>query len=131
MKKEIGSMIIIPPKKIKSKGDTIQMFPADQDKFKTFYRDVRAYLKSTQHTCLKEGYEGDPRKCVHSGYHEWPDSVPFRRLNHFCYQRGLDWRGAREILEITLRDQYRCECEILWCRTDEEVDEILAGRRKR
>ena len=40
-------MIIIPPKKIKSKGATIQMFLADQDKFKTFYRDVRAYLKST------------------------------------------------------------------------------------
>ena len=49
MKKEISSMIVIPPKKIKSKGDTIQMFLADQDKFKTFYRDVRAYLKSTQH----------------------------------------------------------------------------------
>ena len=97
MKKEINSMIIIPPKKIKSKGDTIQMFLADQDKFKTFYRDVRAYLKSTQHQCIKEGYEGDPRKCVHSGYHEWPDSVPFRRFNHFCYQRGLDWRGAREV----------------------------------
>ena len=123
-------MIVIPPKKIKSKGDTIQMFLADQDKFKTFYRDVRAYLKSTQHTCRQEGYEDDPRKCVHSGYHEWPDSVPFRRFNHYCYQRGLDWRGAREILEIMLRDQYRCECEILWRRTDEEVEEILSGRRK-
>ena len=123
-------MIIIPPKKIKSKGDTIQMFLADLDKFKTFYRDVRAYLKSTQHQCIKEGYEGDPKKCVHSGYHEWPDSVPFRRFNHFCYQRGLDWRGAREILEIMLNDQYRCECWILWRYTDEEVEEILSGRRK-
>jgi hypothetical protein len=124
-------MIIISPKKIKSKGDTIQMFLADQDKFKTFYRDVRAYLKSTQHQCIKEEYEDEPRMCVHSGYHEWPDSVPFRRFNHFCYQRGLDWRGAREILEIMLRDQYRCECEILWRRTDEEVEEILSRRRKR
>ena len=124
-------MIVIPPKKIKSKGDTIQMFLADQDKFKTFYRDVRAYLKSTQHQCIKEGYEDDPRKCVHSGYHDWPDSVPFRRFNHICYQRGLDWRGARDILEIMLKDQYRCECEILWRRTDEEVEEILAVRRKR
>jgi len=124
-------MIIITPKKIKSKGDTIQMFLADQDKFKTFYRDVRAYLKSTQHQCIKEGYEDEPRKCVHSGYHEWPDSVPFRRFNHFCYQRELDWRGARDILEIMLKDQYRCECEILWRYTDEEVEEILSGRRKR
>jgi hypothetical protein len=123
-------MIVIPPKKIKSKGDTIQMFLADPDKFKTFYRDVRAYLKSTQHQCIKEGCEGDPRICVHSGYHEWPDSVPFRRFNHFCYQRGLDWRGAREILEIMLKDQYRCECVILWCRTDEEVEAILSGKRK-
>lgn len=130
MKKEISSMIIIPPKKIKSKGDTIQMFLADQDKFKTFYRYVRTYLKSTRHQCIKEGYEGDPT-CVHSGYHEWPDSVPFRRFNHFCYQRGLDWRGAREVLEIMLRDQYRCECEILWRYTDEEVEEKLSGRRKR
>lgn len=123
-------MIVIPSKKIKSKDDTIQMFLADPDKYKTFYRDVRAYLKETQHKCLKEGYEGDPKKCVHSGYHEWPDSVPFRRFNHFCYQRGLDWRGAREVLEIMLRDQYRCECEILWRYTDEEVEEIMAGRRR-
>jgi hypothetical protein len=129
MKKEISSMVVIPPKKIKSKNATIQMFLADQEKFKTFYRDVRAYLKSTQHTCHKKGYEDDPRICVHSGYHDWPDSVPFRRFNHFCYQRGLDWRGAREILEIMLKDQYRCECEILWRYTDEEVEEILAGRR--
>ena len=124
-------MIVIPPKKIKSKCDTIQMFLADQDKFKTFYRDVCAYLKSTQHQCIKEGYENDPRTCVHSGYHEWPDSVPFRRFNHFCYQRGLDWRGARDVLEIMLRDQYRCECRILWRYTDEEVEEILSGRQKR
>ena len=124
-------MIVIPPKKIKSKGDTIQMFLAHQDKFKTFCRDVRAYLKSTQHQFIKEGYEGDPRKCVHSGYHEWPDTVPFRRFNHFCYQRGLDWRGAREVLEIMLKDHYRCECEILWRFTDAEVEEILLGRRKR
>ena len=124
-------MIVIPPKKIKSKGDTIQMFLAGQDKFKTFYRDVRATLKEPQHTCLKEGHESDPRKCVHSGYHDWPDSVPFRRFNHFCYQRGLDWRGARDVLEIMLRDQYRCECRILWRYTDEEVEEILSGRRKR
>jgi hypothetical protein len=32
-------MFIISPKKIKPKGDTIQMFLADQDKFKPFYRD--------------------------------------------------------------------------------------------
>ena len=83
MKKEVSSMIVIPPKKIKSKGDTIQMFLAGQDKFKTFYRDVRATLKETQHACLKEGHESDPRKCVHSGYHDWPDSVPFRRFNHY------------------------------------------------
>jgi hypothetical protein len=127
----MSSMIVIPPKKIKSKCDTIQMFLADQDKFKTFYRDVCAYLKSTQHQCIKEGYENDPRTCVHSGYHEWPDSVPFRRFNHFCYQRGLDWRGARDVLEIMLRDQYRCECRILWRYTDEEVEEILSGRQKR
>lgn len=124
-------MIVIPPKKMKSKVDTIQMFLSDQDKYKTFYRDVRAYLKSTQHQCIKEGYEDDSRKCVHSGYHDWPDSVPFRRFNHFCYLRGLDWRGARDTLEIMLRDQYRCECEILWRYTDEEVEEILSGRRKR
>jgi hypothetical protein len=31
-------------------------------------------------------------------------------------------------LEIMLRDQYRCECEILWRYTDEEVEEILSGR---
>ena len=53
-------MIVIPPKKIKSKDDTIQMFLADQDKFKTFYRDVRAYLKSTQHTCRKEDTRANP-----------------------------------------------------------------------
>jgi hypothetical protein len=131
MKKEISSMIIIPPKKIKSKGDTIQMFLADQDKFKTFYRDVCAYLKSTQDTCRKEGYGDDPWIIDHSGYHEWSDSVPFRRFNHFCYQRGLDWRGSREALEIMPRDQYRCECEILRRYTDEEVEEILSGKRKR
>ena len=123
-------MIVIPPKKIRSKGDTIQMLLADQDKFKTFCRDVRAFLKETQHKWMKEGHSADQKKCFHSGYHDWPDSIPFRRFNHFCYQRGLEWRGAREMLEITLRVQYRCECEILWRHTDEEVEEILSGRRK-
>jgi hypothetical protein len=120
-------MIVIPHKKIKSKSATIQYFLSDLDRFKTFYWDVRAYLKDTQHQCMGDG----PKKCVHAGYHDWADSVPFRRFNHFCYQRGLDWRGARETLEIMLRDQYMCECEILWRYTDEEVEEILTGKRKR
>ncbi len=67
------------------------MFLADQDKFKTFYRDVRAYLKSTQYTCLKEGYEGDPKICVHSGYHECPDSVLFAAS--IISAISADWTG--------------------------------------
>ena len=122
-------MIVIPPKKIKSHHDTI-MYLSDPDKFKTFYLDLREYLKSTQHQCIKERYEDDPRMCIHNGYHEWPESVPFRRFNHFCYQRGLDWKGARDILEIMLHASFYCECRMLKDFSDEDVEAILSGRRK-
>jgi len=112
-------MIVIPPKKIESRGDSIQMFPADQDKFKTFYRDVRACLKSTRNTCLKEGYEGEPRKCLYSRYHEWPDSAPFCRFNHFCLsrnwtgeERGRYWKSCCAI-RIVANTKY---CGATWMR---------------
>jgi hypothetical protein len=68
--------------------------------------------------------------CIHNGYHEWPESVPFRRFNHFCYQRGLDWKGARDILEIMLHSSFYCECRMLRDFSDEDVEAILSGKRK-
>jgi len=122
-------MLIIPHKKIKSREATAD-YLLDPARLKTFILDLRVYLKSTQHLCVKEGYENNPRKCLHVGYHEWPECVPFRRFNHFCYERGLEWTGAREILEIMLNAQFMCECEIVWRYTDEQLEERLSGRRR-
>ena len=102
----------------------------DPTRLKTLIMDLRSNLKSTQHLCIKEGYEDNPRKCVHSGYHEWPECVPFRRFNHFCYEQGLDWEGCRGMMEIMLNDRFLCECEMLWRYSDEQLEEILAGRRR-
>ena len=86
-------MIIIPHKKIKSHEDTLT-FLLDPARLKTFILDLRAYLRSTQHLFQKKGCENDPRQCVHRRMYDRPETVLFRRFNHFCYERGLDWEGA-------------------------------------
>jgi hypothetical protein len=53
----------------------------------------------------------------------------FRRYGHFCYRRGLDWEGAREMMEVMLSERFICECELLWRLTDEQVEERLTGKR--
>jgi len=58
-----------------------------------------------------------------------PEVVLFRRFHHYCYERGLDWEGAREMMEIMLSDRFICECEMVWRLSDEQVEERLAGRR--
>ncbi len=96
-------------------------------RLKSFILDLRAYLKSTQHLFQKEGFENDPRNCVHRSMYDRPETVLFRRFYHFCYERGLDWEGAREMLEIMLSERFLCECEMVWRLTDEQVGERLAG----
>jgi len=122
-------MLTIPHKKIKSHSQTLT-YLLDPARLKSFILDLRAYLRSTQHLCIKKEYDDNPGKCVHSGYHEWPECVPFRRFNHFCYERGLDWEAARSMMELMLNDRYLCECEMVWRLSDEQLEEILAGRRR-
>lgn len=122
-------MLYIPTKKIKSR-DATMTYLLDPDRLKSFIHDARVYLKSTQHLCIKIFHDDTPKKCVHSGYHEWPECVPFRRFNHFCYERGLDWEGAREMMEIMLNDRFMCECEMVCRMTDEQVEERLTGKRR-
>lgn len=57
-----------------------------------------------------------------------PEVVLFRRFNHFCYEQGLDWEGAREMVELMLNERFLCECEILWRLKDEQVEERLSSR---
>ena len=122
-------MLIIPHKKIKSHSDTLT-FLLDPVRLMTFILDLRAYLKSTKHLCQKAGYESDHRQCVHRSMYDRPEVVLFRRFHHYCYERGLDWEGAREMMEIMLSDRFICECEMVWRLSDEQVEERLAGRRK-
>ena len=122
-------MLIIPHKKIKSHADTLT-FLLDPARLKSFILNLRTYLRSTQHLCQMKGCENDPRQCVHRGMYDRPETLMFRRLNHFCYERGLDWEAAREMMENTLGERFLCECEMVWRMMDEQLEERLAGRRK-
>ena len=92
-------MLTIPHKKIKSREATMS-FLLDPARLRTFILELRAYLRSTQHLFQKKGFENDPKQCKHRGMHDRPEPVLFRRFNHFCYERGLDWEGAREMMEV-------------------------------
>ena len=122
-------MLIIPHKKLKSREATMS-YLLDPARLKSFIQDLRAYLRSTQHQFKKKGCENDPRQCVHRGMYDRPETVLFRRLYHFCYERGLDWEGAREMMENMLSERFLCECEMVGRLTDEQVEERLAGRRE-
>ena len=102
----------------------------DPARLKSFIQDLRAYLKSTQHHFQKEGFESDPRNCVHRNMYDRPEPVLFRRFNRFCYDRGLDWEGAMELMENMLNERFLCECEMVWRLKDEQVEERLVGRKK-
>lgn len=120
-------MLIIPHKKLKSREATMT-FLLDPARLKTFILELRTYLRSTQHLMQKKGCENDPRHCVHRGMYNRPEPVLFRRFNHFCYERGLDWEGAREMMELMLTDRFICECEMIWRMNDEQLEERLSGR---
>ena len=122
-------MIIIPHRKIKSYEDTLT-FLVDPARLKTFILDLRKYLRSTQHLCQKEGFENDPRQCVHRTLYDRPETLMFRRFGHFCYLRKLDWEAARTMIEIILSDHFICACEIVWRMSDEQVEDRLAGRSR-
>ena len=122
-------MLTIPHRKLKSREATMTSL-LDPARLKSFILDLRKYLKSTQHLFQKKGHENDPKQCKHRGMYDRPEPVLFRRFNHFCYERGLDWEGAREMMELMLSERFLCECEIVWRLTDEQVRERLAGRRR-
>ena len=122
-------MLIIPHKKLKSHSDTLT-YLLDPARLKSFILDLRTYLRSTQHLFQKEGFENDPRYCVHRTLYDRPETVMFRRFGNFCYRRGLDWEGCREMMELMLSDRFLCECEMLSRYTDEQLEERLAGRRR-
>ena len=121
-------MTVMPLKKIKSKQETF-IYLSDPEGFKTFYLALRKYLKSTQHLCVRERHESDHQPCIHSGYHE-SETFPFRRFIRFCYERGVDWKMTRDMMELTLRTYYYCDCQMWRGYTDEQVEAILSGRRK-
>jgi len=122
-------MLVIPHKKLKSREATMT-YLLDPVRLKTFILDLRSYLKSTQHLFQKEGFENDPSNCVHRSMYDRPEPVLFRRFNMFCTERGLDWEGARELMEVMLEKRFLCECEMVWRLTDEQVEERLAGKKK-
>jgi len=113
-------MLTIPHKKLKSREATMT-YLLDPARLKSFVQELRAYLRSTQYLCVKEGYDHDPRNCVHRSMYDRPEPVLFRRFNHFCMEWGLDWEGARELLEVMLEKRFLCECEMVWRLTDEQL----------
>lgn len=119
-KKDAPLMVTIPHKKLKSHEATME-YLLDPARLKSFVQDLRAYLKSTQHLFQKEGFENDPRHCVHRGMYDRSEPVLFRRFNHFCTERGLDWEGAREMIELMLCERFMCECEMVWRLRDEQL----------
>jgi len=122
-------MLTIPHKKLKSREATMT-FLLDPARLKSFIQDLRAYLKSSQHHFQKEGFEKDPRNCVHRSMYDKPEAVLFRRFNRFCTERGLDWEGAREMMEVMLEKRFLCECEMVWRLKDEEVEGKLTEKQR-
>ena len=122
-------MLVIPHKKLKSREATME-YLLDPARLKSFSQDLRAYLKSTQQPFQKEGFENDPRNCVHRSMYDRPEPVLFRRFNRFCTERGLDWEGAREMMEVMLEKRFLCECEMVWRLKDEQVEGRLAKQDK-
>jgi hypothetical protein len=122
-------MLVIPHKKLKSREATMT-YLLDPARLKSFILELRAYLRSTQHQYQKKGHENDSRNCVHRTLYDRPETVMFRRFNHFCYERGLDWEGCREMMELMLNYRFLCECEMVWRLSDEQVEERLEGRRR-
>ena len=123
-------MLIIPHKKLKSREATMD-YLLDPARLKSFILDLRTYLKSSQNLFQKKGFENDPRQCKHRTLYDRPETVLFRRFNHFCCDHGgLDWEGAREMMEIMLNERFLCECEMVWRMSDEQLEERLAGRGK-
>jgi len=54
-----------------------------------------------------------------------PETVMFRRFNHFCCEHGgLEWEACREMMEIMLSERFLCECEMVWRLKDEQVEKI-------
>jgi len=62
--------------------------------------------------------------------YERPESVLFRRFNNFCTERGLDWEGAREMMEVMLEKRFLCECEMIWRLKDKQVEGRLIGKKQ-
>jgi len=122
-------MVIIPHKKLKSREATMT-FLLDPVRLKSFVLDLRANLKSTQHLFQKEGFENDPKQCVHRGMYDRPEPVLFRRFNMFCTERGLDWEACKEMMEIMLEKRFLCECEMVWRLEDEQVEGRLADIKR-
>ena len=120
-------MLTIPHKKLKSREATME-YLLEPARLKSFVQELRACLKSTQQYFQKEGFENDPRNCVHRGMYDRPEPVLFRRFNHFCTERGLDWEGAREMMENMLGERFMCECEMVWRLKDEQLGVRLEGR---
>jgi hypothetical protein len=120
-------MLVIPHKKLKSREATMEHL-LDPAQLKSFVQELRVYLKSTQHQFQKEGFENDSRNCVHRSMYDRPEPVLFRRFNHFCTERGLDWEGAREMMENMLSERFLCECEMVWRLKDEQLGVRLEGR---
>ena len=119
-------MVTIPHKKLKSREATME-YLLDPTRLRSFVQDLRVYLKSTQHQFQKEGFANDPRQCKHRGMYDRPETVLFRRFNRFCTERGLDWEGAREMMENMLEKRFLCECEMVWRLKDVQVEKKMAG----
>lgn len=115
-------MLTIPHRKIKSREATMT-YLLDPVRLESFILELRIYLRSTQQLFQKEGFENDPRQCVHRTIYDRPEPVLFRRFNRFCTERGLDWEGAREMMEVMLSERFLCECEMVWRQKDEQVGE--------
>ena len=78
-------MIIIPHKKIKSYEDTLT-FLVDPARLKTFIQNFAHTSRAHSTYVNKEGFENNPRQCVHRQLYDRPETVMFRRFGHFCYR---------------------------------------------
>ncbi len=70
-------MLTIPHRKIKSREATMT-YLLDPVRLESFILELRIYLRSTQQLFQKEGFENDPRQCVHRTMYDRPEPVLFR-----------------------------------------------------
>ncbi|OQY11279.1 MAG: hypothetical protein B6I30_07145 [Desulfobacteraceae bacterium 4572_187] len=88
-----------------------------------FLREFRQILKDNYQIITVEGEERYACGQEHTKLN--PDWVPFKHLERYCLEQGLDDFEVRDFLEEYLQRPIICECDILIDRREERKMDLI------